>query len=129
MKNMGMRRKMSLITLVSLIISSAIIAAISYNISKQGIIDNMTHSRQESVKAGMLFIDEFFSPKHKSMQALARSMAERGDASKETATRLLKDILPVVEFGEIFIGFESDGSLIKISESKTKPYAYFDAAD
>lgn len=128
MKNMGMRRKMSLITLIALVISSAIIAVISYNISKQGIIDNMTHSRQESVKAGMLFIDEFFSPKHKSMQALARSIVAKGDISKESVTRLLQDVLPVTEFGEIFIGFESDGSLIKISESKTNPYAYFDYA-
>lgn len=116
-------QKIAITITLLLIIGFFVFSTANFFLAKWGIVNSVTHGKQESVKNAMNFVDAYFDSRITFVQAIAQELVEDGDFSHETISHRLKEAFRLTNIDALFVGYEADGLLIKTDvQSNNKPY-------
>ncbi len=110
-------RKISSLIFILILICFSILFIITYSDLKSSIITGLSSGKQESIISLSNYINEFFGYRLNAINEFTQSAVEKGVVlDDDNMTSFIKEIFPHTQFNALFIGYESDGRLIKTDD-------------
>lgn len=110
-------RKISSFIFILILICFNILFVITYSDLKSSIVTGLSSGKQESIISLSNYIDEYFGYRLNSINKFAESAVAKGVVlDDDNMTSFIKEIFPHTQFNALFIGYESDGRLIKTDD-------------
>lgn len=110
-------RKISSFIFILILICFNILFVITYSDLKSSIVTGLSSGKQESIISLSNYIDEYFGYRLNSINKFAELAVAKGVVlDDDNMTSFIKEIFPHTQFNALFIGYESDGRLIKTDD-------------
>ncbi|MGH1601683.1 cache domain-containing protein, partial [Campylobacter majalis] len=114
--------KLAVIVLLLLTVSFLVFSAISYNKSKETIVDLSIDSKQISSVSAKVFVEEFYATKIVALEGFERYIKNNPYLinDKELLKEDLNKMAFLADVDEIYIGFADNGEMLGVENAKGK---------
>lgn len=110
-------RKISFLVFIIILVCFSVLCVISYSDSKSSIITGLSSGKEESIISLSNYINEYFGYRLDAITEFTNSAVKKDVVlDDEKMTAFIKEIFPHTQFNALFIGYESDGRLIKTDD-------------
>ena len=109
-------RRTALSIFAVLVLGFAIFIFIEYRQSKVDILSSIASGRQESIKNGMLFVQDYFDSRIKYVERIADELQKVYDMGDEIVGKKIQEAFAYSPFDAVFLGYENDVHLVTVEQ-------------